>query len=348
MASNDWCAEQMNSLRYTKFVIMHVVCLIAGSSLSLSSGLISIYDDVSRGMSSVANIPTQTLTDKVTMNRTSVAEDGVIGDISTARNSECAGKKSFEQERAFSHIHVSVFMDCDDVEVLQKPVTLETDVVNSRFRRDAQSRVEDGNDVRFSLPATLPVSSFPEADDRKRPLSISSTSSSASSSSSLPRHVRKRMANMSSAAAAGLAVHDASGYDASCETLSTVAECSPADVHCSPPAIRFFSKDIIEDRFPTTGLGNCPLDGIQATGSHQYMSQIADDYSANSDVDVEESTGSSARNSFNSLVPSSFDNHELKLFTGAVYIERVVSEILETERSYVKDLSDIVQVFISL
>lgn len=305
---------------------------VLGSSLSLAAGLSSIYEKISRGSDAVPYIADDSFT-KSGINRLFIVEN-VAGsnsvELKTCPIESCDDERSFVRRRSAASV------ECDETASLPKQMILEADSLDiTRSAMDVRKGLDDGADS-TGYCLSLPSSVFPDADDRKRPLSITSTSSSTSgSNSSLPRHIRKRIANMSSSLAIGSSAADAAGVaNASCEMLSTVAECcsSPGDAHCSNAGARFFDGDF--DKCSKSGRR---VDEILVSSSSCQCnsSSVADEYLAGSDV--EEAAESSERNGYDC-----FDGS--KLLTGVAYIERVVVEILETERNYVKDLSDLVQV----
>ena len=163
--------------------------------------------------------------------------------------------------------------------------------------------------------SSLGGSSLLDSDSKKRPLSISSTSSTSSSStSSLPRHQRKRVSNIACAVVAnGTDIHV---EDNNIETLTTVEEFSPIDRHsCS----RLSSDD---------SLLYC------STYENNDESEMAISHSDLKDCQSSDTSQCSSRNGFST-----------NGLSGSLYISRVISEILETEKNYVEDLKDIVQVF---
>lgn len=286
-------------------------------------------------MDAVPYIADDSLT-KSGINRLLIVEDVVssssVEELKTCEIDFCDnGRNNFDRSRS------AVSVERDERTSLPKQMILETDNLEdiARSAMDVQKGSDDGVDSTNGYCLSLPSSIFPDTDDRKRPLSITSTSSSTSSGSSLPRHIRKRIANMSSSLAMNSLTADAGVSNASCEMLSTVAECcSPGDASCSNSCGRFFDGDS-----ENGSKSSRRVDEILVSGSSCQcnLSSVVDDYLAASDV--EESPESSERNGYDC-----FDGS--KLLTGAAYIERVVVEILETERNYVKDLSDLVQVIL--
>lgn len=309
---------------------------VLGSSLSLAAGLSSIYEKISRGFDAVPYIADDSFT-KSGINRLFIVESVAGSNSVEPKTCPIESCDDDDDERIFVRRRSAVSVESDETASLPKQMILDAGNLDiTRSAMDVRKGLDDGADSTGYCLSLLPSSVFPDADDRKRPLSITSTSSSTSgSSSSLPRHIRKRIANMSSSLAIGSSTADAAGVgNASCEMLSTVAECcSPGDAHCSNNAgARFFDGD-----FDKGSKGGRRVDEILVSSSscQHNSSSVADEYLAASDV--EESTESSERNGYDC-----FDGS--KLLTGVAYIERVVVEILETERNYVKDLSDLVQV----
>ena len=209
-----------------------------------------------------------------------------------------------------------------------------------------------------------------DVDDRKRPLSISSTSSSASSTSSLPRHQRKKIATVAVANAGGGGGVGEQRVDVGVspvELLTTVNEYSPAaEPQSAIERRRFFYQDCSWRR-PTTIDVERVRDaaaGVDVSPSpcRRYNAQVSEDYLEAGMDDAEELSradddDAGARESRN---PSGSSDEILSggggrpsdgvscPLTGLLYIDRVVTEILETERIYVKDLHDIVEVLFKI
>ena len=157
-------------------------------------------------------------------------------------------------------------------------------------------------------PAALGPGPVPYDASKKRPLSISSTSSTTSSTSSLPRPQRKKLAG-----GGGLTVGSsplvANGHPAGVTGLRTTG-----------------SGDYMTGS--THGVTSCSV--LQAPGGQTVLDM--------SGVDVDDDH--SAR-SPSPTPPSRQDSGS----GGSVsYIDKVVAEILETERAYVNDLREIIQV----
>lgn len=312
-------------------VVLNVVFLHLGSSLSLSAALIAVYDEISRGNNVVPYIDSVAKPETAKSLSAEGVKDGISLGVKNHQSKKSDGKN-------FVGSRFSVSMDSDGARPIHKSMVVATpkadNLVSIKSTMDVRNRLDDGIDSGYCFSSSLRSSVSPDADDRKRPLSIASNSSSASSSSSLPRHVRKRIANVSSSVATGSLSADSGVSNASCEMLSTVAECgSPVDLHHPSPS----SSGVFDQAFDSAMRNDRSAEGVPLSGTCRYNSSVADDYLGNSDV--EESAGSSERNSYNCL-----NGSESKLLTGVAYVERVVAEILETERSYVKDLSDLVQV----
>jgi len=157
-----------------------------------------------------------------------------------------------------------------------------------------------------------------DVDERtcKRPLSVSSTSSSMSSTSSLPRHQRKKLATAVQPPPPLPGVDDASpGCTADVEAgcLSTVAELSPAAA--AAPERRRASDD------------ERPSASVSCACERQFAAARGDDDDDDDDDARVDGAGGSAR------TPSRRQ-----------YVDRVVAEIIDTERSYVDDLEQIIHV----
>ena len=173
---------------------------------------------------------------------------------------------------------------------------------------------------------------------KKRPLSVSSTSSSASSTSSLPRHQRKRLA-------AAAAHHDA--------LLLETEEQQRAPANTGTQRISQTSQDMdtsssLSSALPSSSTTNADTSPY---GSHTELlspgrsstnssnSNISLKFSDFARLDSEDKSASVSPSP--SPNPSRFN---LDLTGSGSYIEKVVTEIIDTERTYVHDLKDIIQV----
>ena len=173
------------------------------------------------------------------------------------------------------------------------------------------------------------------SDAKKRPLSVSSTSSS--STSSLPRHQRKKIASMVTSPIASLNNPPSldCGIDNSIVALGQYSSVTPEsamemdvtsddeDDNVTTRGSRYNIADAKED--------NCAKGDLVCIGSND-MCISSDQVSCHEHLEE-----SSERISFDN------NNADSKI----CYIEKVVTEILETERTYVRDLEEIIQVCFS-
>ena len=176
------------------------------------------------------------------------------------------------------------------------------------------------------------------SDAKKRPLSVSSTSSS--STSSLPRHQRKKIASMVTSPIASLnnplAMMD-------CGINNSIV--SPGNCSSVTPegAMEMdVTSDDEDDNATTRGSGdNCNV--TDAKEDNCAKSDLACMVSSDQCVGLDQV--SCHEHLQESRERISFDNNNAdgKL----CYIEKVVTEILETERTYVRDLEEIIQVSFS-
>ena len=175
------------------------------------------------------------------------------------------------------------------------------------------------------------------SDAKKRPLSVSSTSSS--STSSLPRHQRKKIASMVTSPVVSLN-NPLLAMDCSIDN-GIVASVSCSGV-TSESAMEMDVTSDEDDNVTTRGSRyNC--DVADATEDNCAKSNIgcmtSDDRCINLDqVSCHEHLEESSKR-------ISFDNNNAD--SKLCYIEKVVAEILETERTYVRDLKEIIQVSFS-
>ncbi len=159
------------------------------------------------------------------------------------------------------------------------------------------------------------------SDAKKRPLSVSSTSSS--STSSLPRHQRKKLASMTTSP---IAMNPPSAL-----LHHTTVDCSgnSGDV---VEDMDITSDD--EDQLQSAGVRDHGSTKQQSAPSQStFSSDIASDRSSDKVDEVDTCDGQS-------VVSSENNNADCTLS----YIGKVVAEILETERTYVRDLAEIIQV----
>ena len=160
---------------------------------------------------------------------------------------------------------------------------------------------------RPSATAAAVQRAFPDVDERscKRPLSVSSTSSSMSSTSSLPRHERKKLATAVQSLLPG--VDDASPGcgDNEAGCLSTVAELVPA----------VSERRRLSDAERSSASLSCPY--------VEFASAAARD---------DDDTGAAGCGG------------NTRTLSRSQYVDRVVAEIIDTERAYVDDLEQIIHV----
>ena len=159
-------------------------------------------------------------------------------------------------------------------------------------------------------------------DAKKRPLSISSTSSSTSSTSSLPRQQRKKLAGMASALDGG-------------DTASPAGGLRPGNMYTGPEAHMDTQNEEEEEE------ESMNHDATVTNSDGESNIDLSRSETENSSLAMG-TGGRSASHSPQSLHggrPSS-DTPDLSL----VYIDKVVTEIIETERTYVRDLDEIIEV----
>ncbi len=172
------------------------------------------------------------------------------------------------------------------------------------------------------------------SDAKKRPLSVSSTSSS--STSSLPRHQRKKLAGATTSPIAtnsGLLQNpltvDGCLND---RTGSNVAECDT-------------SKDVMDMDLGSEEEDD-HLPGVRSVSDYGIVNAKEDNCAKDVTVSSEQSTCDQFRVSETNCASSQpsvpGDNNNLDLKQS--YIDKVATEILETERTYVRDLNEIIQV----
>lgn len=195
--------------------------------------------------------------------------------------------------------------------------------------------------------AAPPINVF---DDRKRPLSVASTSSS--SSSSLPRRYRKKFAAnvvTSGFLSHGRETHASMPSAASSvrhedrsSSLSTVAESSPADWRLSPrdsePSTHFrfaMPPHIAHARAQPVSVDN-PRTATSLVSSDAVDKRTRDDPAA---------AAAASNDSSDLTAPSAIrSNDVIDVDSDSYVMHRVVEEIVETEKCYVHDLKDIVNV----
>jgi hypothetical protein len=186
--------------------------------------------------------------------------------------------------------------------------------------------------------ATPPSIAF---DDRKRPLSVASTSSS--SSSSLPRRYRKKFA--ANVVTSGFAAHHREAHSSIPSTspvrhedgsssLSTVAENSPADWRLSPRDGEPSSTHFRFAQPPHIAASQA----VSTDASYNTASLVVDKKAQGESTAVSNPSADQTATS-----PNQCDD-VVDVDNESYVIRRVVEEIIETERSYVHDIGDIVNV----
>ena len=171
------------------------------------------------------------------------------------------------------------------------------------------------------------------SDAKKRPLSVSSTSSS--STSSLPRHQRKKMASMATSPMAnnGPAIH-----------TPVVTDCG-VDHDNSMVATDNGSGNVVEmdiasdeDEFEAaTRGGDCTCDVKNTKVGKTNLVSIITGHGC---TGSEKLSCQQNSDETDDRIPFDNSNGDNRLS----YIDKVVAEILETERTYVRDLEEIIQV----
>ena len=174
--------------------------------------------------------------------------------------------------------------------------------------RDGSGEVDSDHD---GPPADLLPNGHTEpinsgTDAKKRPLSISSTSSSTSSTSSLPRQQRKKLASMKSTMA------------------RRVESGERAEEEHAMPNITVALSDSVVDTLTD--------DESEHTDNTSYQDE-GDMNDSKSELDDEDSLSSSYLK----------DTMDLGLCEPS-YIDKVVSEIVLTERTYVRALKEVIEV----
>ena len=176
------------------------------------------------------------------------------------------------------------------------------------------------------------------SDAKKRPLSVSSTSSS--STSSLPRHQRKKIASMVTSPMASLN-YPLAMMDCSIDN-SIVGPGNCSSVTPESAMEMDVTSDDEDDNVTTRGSGyNC--DVTDAKEENCAKSDLACMLSSDQCVGLEQV--SCHEHLQESRERISFDNNNAD--GKFCYIEKVVTEILETERTYVRDIEEIIQVSFS-
>ena len=176
------------------------------------------------------------------------------------------------------------------------------------------------------------------SDAKKRPLSVSSTSSS--STSSLPRHQRKKIASMVTSPMASLnnplAMMD-------CSIDNNIV--SPGNCSSVTPESAMemdVTSDDEDDNVTTRGSG-CNCDVTDAKEENCAKSDIACMVSSDQCIGLNQVSCREYLEESRQRISFNNNNADSKL----CYIEKVVTEILETEKTYVRDLEEIIQVSFS-
>lgn len=229
-----------------------------------------------------------------------------------SKESAVSGESVFNYDQStIDPDYISVNSDYNDVHI----VPHNGSCINS---------VSDGDmEQPHQTPSTLTSPQGHNNDIKKRPLSISSTSSSNSSTSSLPRHQRKKIAMV-------MVGGQSSGHAAAGSTHTACAEIDEypsSDMHRNVFRSESHTSDDMDDSKMSQSdcdskssslerdqdLGFCPIGagGAKRVGPEGVAMECHGDDG---------------------------------MMTASTYIDKVVAEIVQTERTYVNDLSDIIQV----
>ena len=316
------------------YLLHSLFAVVAGSSVDLAPSLLNIYDNY------------VTSTDDLT---NPVVPRDAQPKRSVPRPATPPVPRGFTKEdrqnRNVVHIHV------EEVNNVPSPSTprLKTTCSPSGGVRKVTMKEPESRGVQDRLsPSGVPGSDHDQhglslsafSDAKKRPLSISSTASSSSSTSSLPRQQRKKIATTSSS----LLVQGYHGEDAVNSTPHKGGQCVTVDAghhhdHISPIRPR--------------GVQHAPEEAM-ATEEDEF--QVMDQVPEEQESDLSSSTDyhhcdfihslDLNRSDYKSPSPSPLPSNGTAVFedSGFSYIDRVVAEIVETEKTYVKDLTDIIQV----
>jgi len=171
----------------------------------------------------------------------------------------------------------------------------------------------------------LPGGSRPEVDMKKRPLSIRSTSSNTSTVSATQRRRRKKQA-----VGDGVVVGAGAGLDVDADgDLPTLTERLTQQAASYSDELNSLTSSLMERSESESSGGG---------GVVRLSSLLTDDDELDVDVspssDCSDAGGGIRGHRTDSMPPSRSES----------YVDMVVAEILDTERSYVSDLRDVVQV----
>jgi len=164
----------------------------------------------------------------------------------------------------------------------------------------------------------LPGAARPEVDMKKRPLSIRSTSSTASTVSATQRRRRKKQAVGDGVAVSG-ASQDEDG------DLPTLTERLTQQAASYSDELNSLTSSLLE------------RSESDSSGGAVRLSSLLTDDDDQEDLDVSPASDCS--------------DHQAQLTSTSrseSYVDLVVAEILDTERAYVNDLHDVIQVIITL
>ena len=208
-----------------------------------------------------------------------------------------------------------------------------------------------------------------ETDAKKRPLSISSTSSSVSSSS-LPRHQKKKVAT--SALLSSSILNSEHRCETSKDHQDSNSNFTGQNSTCSSPQKspchivsgvgtdnnkQLASESYVDSSSRTTPCTSC-RHSRTGFNDHNHICDITEVNELNTS-DILDSPGQDLNRSLSdpgggghavvtappkSPSVSSTHSHRFVLDFGASYLSKVVHEVMETERIYVNDLRDIIQV----
>jgi hypothetical protein len=238
--------------------------------------------------------------------------------------------------------------------------------VTPSSRNDLHSVCNSTSDSSCCLHSSLHVTHIPmlsDNDAKKRPLSVSSTSSSVSSSSSLPRHQRKKIATMTTFA-------NSLSVDQYCDWCKHANDCPHktqrsdnfAQCTCAQSTKEGQLRHVCRVHGPSVDVSvaksvcpNCNHSRVGFTAEHSHICDIrevneasindSDTHSDNRSIDLNRSASDPGGGSGHQRSPSAASHsHRFVLDLVGSYLGKVTHEILETERIYVTDLRDILQV----
>ena len=171
-----------------------------------------------------------------------------------------------------------------------------------------------------AVAMVLPAGSKPEVDMKKRPLSIRSTSSNTSTVSATQRQRRKKQA-VGDGVVSVLGRPDVDG------DLLTLTERLTQQAASYSDELNSLTSSLLErSESESSGCG----------GTARLSSLLTDD-----EVDIDVSPSSDCSDTGGIRVHL---RHSTSPSRSQSYVDMVVAEILDTERSYIRDLRDVVQV----